>query len=119
MPMGYDTYVEERGSSLSGGQKQRIAIARALIMDPNILIFDEATSALDYESERIIQQNLNLIREGRTVIFIAHRLSVMRECDLVIVIDRGKVVETGNHEYLMRQDGLYAYLYKQQEETRL
>jgi subfamily B ATP-binding cassette protein HlyB/CyaB len=119
MPMGYDTYVEERGSSLSGGQKQRIAIARALIMDPNILIFDEATSALDYESERIIQKNLNLIRKGRTVIFIAHRLSVMRECDLVIVIDRGKVVETGNHDYLMKQDGLYAYLYKQQEEARL
>ena len=119
MPMGYDTYVEERGSSLSGGQKQRIAIARALIMNPNILIFDEATSSLDYESERIIQQNLNLIRKGRTVIFIAHRLSVMRECDMVIVIDRGKIVETGNHESLMKKDGLYAYLYKQQEETRL
>jgi subfamily B ATP-binding cassette protein HlyB/CyaB len=119
MPMGYDTYVEERGSSLSGGQKQRIAIARALIMNPNILIFDEATSSLDYESERVIHKNLNLIRKGRTVIFIAHRLSVMRECDLVIVIDRGQIIETGNHEFLMKQDGLYAYLYKQQEETRL
>ncbi len=118
-PMGYDTYVEERGSSLSGGQKQRIAIARALITNPNILIFDEATSALDYESERVIQKNLNMIRAGRTVIFIAHRLSVMRECDLVIVIDRGKIVETGNHRSLMNQDGLYAYLYKQQEENRL
>lgn len=119
MPMGYDTYVEERGSSLSGGQKQRIAIARALIMNPNILIFDEATSSLDYESERVIQQNLNLIRKGRTVIFIAHRLSVMRDCDLIIVIDRGKIVETGNHESLMQKNGLYAYLYKQQEENRL
>ncbi|MFA5180549.1 MAG: type I secretion system permease/ATPase [Syntrophales bacterium] len=119
MPMGYDTYVEERGSSLSGGQKQRIAIARALITNPNILIFDEATSALDYESERIIQKNLNLIRKGRTVIFIAHRLSVMRDCDLVIVLDRGKVAEMGNHESLMRQNGLYAYLYQQQEEHRL
>jgi subfamily B ATP-binding cassette protein HlyB/CyaB len=119
MPMGYDTYVEERGSSLSGGQKQRIAIARALIMNPNILIFDEATSSLDYESERIIQQNLNLIRKRRTVIFIAHRLSVMRDCDMVIVIDRGKIVETGNHESLMQTNGLYAYLYKQQEEHRL
>ncbi len=119
MPMGYDTYVEERGSSLSGGQKQRVAIARALITNPNILIFDEATSALDYESERMIQKNLHRIREGRTVIFIAHRLSVMRECDMVIVIDRGKIVETGNHETLMKQDGLYAYLYREQEETRL
>ena len=119
MPMGYDTYVEERGSSLSGGQKQRIAIARALIMNPNILIFDEATSSLDYESEKVIQQNLNLIRQGRTVIFIAHRLSVMRDCDMIVVIDRGKIVETGNHQSLMQKDGLYAYLYKQQEEHRL
>ncbi|PKN86818.1 MAG: type I secretion system permease/ATPase [Deltaproteobacteria bacterium HGW-Deltaproteobacteria-1] len=119
MPLGYDTYVEERGSSLSGGQKQRIAIARALIMNPSILIFDEATSSLDYESEKVIQQNLSLIRKGRTVIFIAHRLSVMRDCDMVIVIDRGKIVETGNHISLMQKDGLYAYLYKQQEENRL
>ncbi|MBU0544022.1 MAG: type I secretion system permease/ATPase [Proteobacteria bacterium] len=119
MPLGYDTYVEERGSSLSGGQKQRIAIARALITKPSILIFDEATSAMDYESERIIQKNLNLIRKGRTVIFIAHRLSVIRDCEMIIVIDRGKIVETGNHELLMRKNSLYAYLYKQQEETRL
>ena len=119
MPLGYDTYVEERGSSLSGGQKQRIAIARALIMNPSILIFDEATSSLDYESEKVIQQNLSLIRKGRTVIFIAHRLSVMRDCDMVIVIDRGKIIETGNHVSLMQKDGLYAYLYKQQEENRL
>jgi subfamily B ATP-binding cassette protein HlyB/CyaB len=118
MPMGYDTYVEERGSSLSGGQKQRIAIARALITNPNILIFDEATSALDYESERVIQQNLNMIRKGRTVIFIAHRLSVMRDCDMIIVLDKGSVVEMGNHALLMEQNGLYAYLYKQQEENR-
>jgi subfamily B ATP-binding cassette protein HlyB/CyaB len=119
MPAGYDTYVEERGSSLSGGQKQRIAIARALITKPNILIFDEATSAMDYESERIIQKNLNLIREGRTVIFIAHRLSVIRNCAMIIVIDRGKIVETGNHESLMRKNSLYAHLYKQQEESCL
>ncbi len=119
MPQGYDTYVEERGTSLSGGQKQRIAIARALITNPNILIFDEATSALDYESERVIQQNLNLIRKGRTVIFIAHRLSVMRNCDLVIVVDKGKVVESGSHAALLGQNGLYAYLYHQQEENRL
>ncbi len=119
MPMGYDTPVEERGSSLSGGQKQRIAIARALITNPNILIFDEATSALDYESERMIQNNLGLIRKGRTVIFIAHRMSVMRTCDRVLVIDKGKIVEEGNHESLMQKGGLYAYLYQQQEENRL
>jgi subfamily B ATP-binding cassette protein HlyB/CyaB len=118
MPLGYDTYVEERGSSLSGGQKQRIAIARALITKPGILIFDEATSAMDYESERILQKNLNLIRKGRTVIFIAHRLSVIRDCEMIIVIDRGKVVETGTHESLLKMNGLYAYLYKQQEENR-
>ena len=119
MPLGYDTYVEERGTSLSGGQKQRIAIARALITNPNILIFDEATSALDYESEKVIQNNLNLIRQGRTVIFIAHRLSIMRDCDLIIVIDRGKIIETGNHHTLMQKDGLYAYLCKQQEDNKL
>jgi len=119
MPMGYDMPVEERGSSLSGGQKQRIAIARALITNPNILIFDEATSALDYESERMIQNNLGLIRKGRTVIFIAHRMSVIKNCDRIFVIDKGKIVEAGNHESLMQKGGLYAYLYQQQEENRL
>jgi len=119
MPLGYDTYVEERGSSLSGGQKQRIAIARALITNPRILIFDEATSALDYESERVIHKNLNLIKKGRTVIFIAHRMSIMKTCDLVMVLDKGKIVEMGNHETLMQRGGLYAYLFKQQEENRL
>jgi len=119
MPLGYDTYVEERGSSLSGGQKQRIAIARAILTNPGILIFDEATSALDYESERVIQKNLGLIRKGRTVIFIAHRMSVMKECDQVIVIDRGRLIETGNHASLMKANGLYAHLYRQQEEHRL
>ncbi len=119
MPLGYDTYVEERGASLSGGQKQRIAIARALITNPAILIFDEATSALDYESERAIYQNLNLIRQGRTVIFIAHRLSVMSKCDLIIVIDKGRIVEIGPQAALLQHGGLYAHLYRQQEETRL
>lgn len=119
MPLGYDTYVEERGSSLSGGQKQRIAIARALITNPTILIFDEATSSLDFESEKAIYENLNMIRKGRTVIFIAHRLSVMRQCDLVIVLDQGRIIEKGTHESLLKHNGLYTYLYRQQEETRL
>ncbi len=119
MPLGYDTYVEERGMSLSGGQRQRISIARALITNPSILIFDEATSALDYESERAIYTNLGNIRKGRTVVMISHRLSVMRECEFVIVLDRGKVVEIGNHASLMQRNGLYAYLYNQQENEKL
>jgi len=119
MAQGYDSYVEERGMSLSGGQRQRLSIARALISNPPILIFDESTSALDYESERAIYKNLNLIKKGRTVIMISHRLSVMRDCDMVLVIDKGKIVEVGTHAALMDHNGLYAYLYRQQEEERL
>ncbi|MBX9570231.1 MAG: type I secretion system permease/ATPase [Candidatus Obscuribacterales bacterium] len=115
MPEGFDTMVEERGASLSGGQRQRIAIARALLTNPQILILDEATSALDYESERIIKQNLNKIRKGRTVIIIAHRLTTVQSCDQIIVLDKGKVVENGSHKELLRKSGLYAYLFKQQE----
>ena len=115
MPEGYDTMVGERGSTLSGGQKQRIARARALITNPRILIFDEATSALDYESESVIMQNLNTIKKGRTMFIIAHRLSTVRECDVIIAFDRGKIIEMGSHDELIAQKGYYYRLCTQQE----
>lgn len=112
---GYDTKVGERGDSLSGGQRQRVAIARALLANPPVLIFDEATSALDYESERVIFNNMGAIGEKRTMLIIAHRLSAVRRCDKIIVIDKGEIVESGTHEQLMALGGLYRYLYDQQE----
>ncbi len=112
---GYDTKVGERGDSLSGGQRQRVAIARALLANPPILIFDEATSALDYESERIILNNMGAIGAQRTMLIIAHRLSTVRRCDKIIVIDKGEIVESGTHEQLIALGGLYRYLYDQQE----
>ncbi len=114
-PEGYDTLVGERGSSLSGGQKQRIAIARALLSDPKILIFDEATSALDYESEKIIQDNLKNIRAGRTMFIVAHRLSTVKNCDEIVVMDKGQIVEKGSHDELMAKQGYYHFLTTQQE----
>ncbi|MGA8292393.1 MAG: type I secretion system permease/ATPase, partial [Rhodoplanes sp.] len=114
LPEGYDTIVGERGTSLSGGQRQRIAIARALITDPRILIFDEATSALDYESERIIQQNMALMARGRTVFVIAHRLSALRMADRIITIERGRLIEDGTHDDLVKTGGRYATLYRLQ-----
>jgi subfamily B ATP-binding cassette protein HlyB/CyaB len=114
LPEGYDTVVGERGSGLSGGQRQRIAIARALISDPRILIFDEATSALDYESERIVQQNMAQMSQGRTVFIIAHRLSALRIADRVVTIERGRLIEDGSHHDLIKSDGRYAKLYRLQ-----
>jgi subfamily B ATP-binding cassette protein HlyB/CyaB len=111
---GYDTIVGERGSTLSGGQRQRIAIARALITDPRILIFDEATSALDYESERIIQQNMKEIAKGRTVLIIAHRLSTVRATDRIVTLERGRLVEDGTHDVLIKTGGRYASLHRLQ-----
>lgn len=111
---GYDTQVGERGSALSGGQRQRIAIARALLTNPRILIFDEATSALDYESEKIIQNNLQAIKKGRTMFMVAHRLSTVKDCDIILVIDKGKVVEQGSHRELIELNGYYNTLYTQQ-----
>lgn len=114
-PEGYDTLVGERGSSLSGGQKQRIAIARALLSNPKILIFDEATSALDYESEKIIQDNLKGIKSGRTMFIVAHRLSTVKDCDEIVVMDKGEIVEQGSHDELMAKEGYYYFLTTQQE----
>jgi ATP-binding cassette, subfamily B, bacterial HlyB/CyaB len=115
LPEGYDTVVGEQGASLSGGQRQRIAIARALFTNPRILIFDEATSALDYESEAILQRNMASICKGRTVIIIAHRLSSVRQAHRIIAMDKGRIVEEGAHDVLLkRPEGLYAYLWAMQ-----
>src|SRR5882724_4138511 len=114
LPEGYDTIVGERGSSLSGGQRQRIAIARALVTDPRILIFDEATSALDYESERIIQENMRQIVQGRTVFIVAHRLSTVRRADRIVTLERGRLVEDGTHDALIKTGGRYASLHRLQ-----
>jgi subfamily B ATP-binding cassette protein HlyB/CyaB len=114
LPEGYDAIIGERGSTLSGGQRQRIAIARALVTNPRVLIFDEATSALDYESERIIQDNMRQICKGRTVLVIAHRLSTVRTADRIVTIERGRIVEDGTHDELLRRGGRYANLYRHQ-----
>jgi len=115
MPQGYDTFVGERGSLLSGGQRQRVSIARALLLDPKILIFDEATSALDTESEQKILENIDEIAKGRTLLMIAHRLSTVKHCDAIIAMDHGRIMEVGSHEQLMARKGYYYHLYASQE----
>ncbi|MDT8760220.1 type I secretion system permease/ATPase [Sphingomonas psychrotolerans] len=114
LPQGYDTPVEERGTNLSGGQRQRLAIARALVTSPRILILDEATSALDAESEEIVQKSLRAIAQGRTVIIIAHRLSAVRQCDMLITLESGHIVERGSHAELLAANGRYADLHRRQ-----
>jgi subfamily B ATP-binding cassette protein HlyB/CyaB len=114
LPEGYDTLVGEQGSNLSGGQRQRLAIARALLTNPRILIFDEATSALDYESERLIQDNMIDICKGRTVFIIAHRLSTVKQCDRIIVMDKGNIMEQGSHDDLLKANQYYARLHSYQ-----
>jgi subfamily B ATP-binding cassette protein HlyB/CyaB len=119
LPEGYDTQLGEHGTGLSGGQRQRIAIARALISNPRILILDEATSALDYESERVIQQSMQRIRAGRTVIVIAHRLATVRDADRIVVMERGAIEAVGTHAQLLADpQGIYATLHALQAGTR-
>jgi ATP-binding cassette subfamily B protein len=110
LPSGFDTFLGERGARLSGGQKQRIAIARAILKNPPILLLDEATSSLDSESERLVQNALQALMRNRTTLVIAHRLSTAINSDRIVVIDRGRIVGTGPHEQLLRDNALYARL---------
>ncbi|HEY7349992.1 MAG TPA: ABC transporter ATP-binding protein [Ktedonobacterales bacterium] len=117
LPEGYDTVVGERGYKLSGGEKQRLALARVILKNPRILILDEATSALDTHSERLIQAALEPLMQGRTTLAIAHRLSTILAADIILVVDRGRIVERGTHAELLAQNGLYARLYREQFST--
>ena len=114
---GYDTLLGERGVNLSGGQKQRISIARAVLRKPRILIFDDCLSAVDTETEAIILGNLRRIMEGRTAIIVSHRVSTVRDADLILVLDEGRIVERGTHAELLETQGLYADLHQKQERS--
>jgi ATP-binding cassette subfamily B protein len=115
LPEGYETQVGERGLKLSGGEKQRVAIARTILKNPPILIFDEATSALDTRTERAIQQELELIARDRSTLIIAHRLSTIVNADQIIVLEKGRIVEQGTHDSLLRADGRYAQMWRMQQ----
>jgi len=107
LPNDYDTLVGDRGVQLSGGQRQRLSIARAILRDPDILILDEATSALDSQSERLVQEALERLRQNRTVLVIAHRLSTIRSADCIVVMEKGRIIESGRHEHLLKNKGTY------------
>ncbi len=115
LPLGYDTFIGDRGMKLSGGERQRISIARALLKNPSILILDEATSALDSESERLVQEALDILMKGRTVFVIAHRLSTVKNAHKIIVINAGRIIEQGTHSELINNEGLYRKLYQIQD----
>jgi ATP-binding cassette subfamily B protein len=117
MPQAYETVVGERGDTLSGGQKQRIAIARALLSNPRILIFDDATASVDTETERLIQLALENLMRGRTSFVIAQRLSTVRKADLILVLDKGKIVSRGTHKELIESSGIYTDIYHMQLKT--
>lgn len=114
LPQGYQTYIGDRGVKLSGGERQRIAIARAILKNPQILIFDEATSSLDAEAERLVQEAINRLIKGRTALIVAHRLSTVRDADTIVVLERGRIVQRGDHCQLLREDGPYRRLYQLQ-----
>ena len=115
LPSGYSTELGERGANLSGGQRQRLAIARTLLANPKLLVMDEATSALDYDTERRVCQNLRESLKKRTVFFVTHRLSTVKNADLIVMMHQGAVVEAGSHEELINLKGRYYALYRQQE----
>ena len=117
LPEGYDTFVGERGVKLSGGQKQRISIARVFLKNPPILILDEATSALDNESERLVQESLEKLSEGRTTFTIAHRLTTIRNATIIWVLTENGIVEKGTHQELLELGGIYAHLYQMYTEV--